>query len=193
MSEDFLKNPARAVRRARQDRDRHRRVRRVWRGCGKDAGRRRRQCRARGQQCRRAEKGRRCLHSAWRQGRNRRQAAELGSQLRRHRQSGGRPLRPRRYPRRRLRPQQGFEDRRSEGRRLSRHHRRQRHAVLADGARRRPADDQARRRRQDHPDVVGARPARPSGRLHRLLRFEIGGRRHHQGARLRIGARPASP
>ena len=37
------------------------------------------------------------------------------------------------------------------------------------------------------PDVVGARPARPSGRLHRLLRLEVGDRRHHQGARLRVG------
>ena len=43
-------------------------------------------------------------------------------------------------------------------------------------------------RRQDRPDVVGARPARPSGRLHRLLRLEVGGRRHHRGARLRMGA-----
>ena len=48
-------------------------------------------------------------------------------------------------------------------------------------------------RRQDRADVVGARPARPSGRLHRLLRLEVGGRRHHQGARLRMGRRPASP
>ena len=37
------------------------------------------------------------------------------------------------------------------------------------------------------PDVVGARAARPSRRLHRLLRLEVGGRRHHQGARLRMG------
>ena len=49
------------------------------------------------------------------------------------------------------------------------------------------ADAQAGQGRQDHPDVVGARPARPSGRLHRLLRVEVGGRRHHQGARLRAG------
>ena len=76
---------------------------------------------------------------------------------------------------------------------LSRNHRRQCHAILADGARRRPADDQAGRRRQGHPDVVGARPARPSRWLHRLLRVEVGGRRHHQGARLRMGRRPASP
>ena len=42
-------------------------------------------------------------------------------------------------------------------------------------------------RRQGRADVVGARPARPSGRLHRLLRLEVRGRRHHQGARLRVG------
>ena len=48
-------------------------------------------------------------------------------------------------------------------------------------------------RRQGRADVVGARPARPSGRLHRLLRVEVGDRRHHQGARLRMGRRPASP
>ena len=42
-------------------------------------------------------------------------------------------------------------------------------------------------RRQGHPDVVGARAARPSRRLHRLLRLEVGDRRHHQGARLRVG------
>ncbi len=47
------------------------------------------------------------------------------------------------------------------------------------------ADAQAGPRRQDHPDVLGARLARPSGRLHRLLRVEVGDRRHHQGARLR--------
>ena len=41
------------------------------------------------------------------------------------------------------------------------------------------------RRRQDRADVLGARLARPSRRLHRLLRLEVGGRRHHQGARLR--------
>jgi len=44
-----------------------------------------------------------------------------------------------------------------------------------------------RARRQGGPDLVGARPARPSGRLQRLLRLEVGGRRHHQGARLRVG------
>ena len=49
------------------------------------------------------------------------------------------------------------------------------------------ADARAGPRRQDRADVVGARPARPSGRLHRLLRLEVGGRRHHQGARLRMG------
>ncbi len=68
-----------------------------------------------------------------------------------------------------------------------RSHGRQRHPVLADGARGRQADAGAGPRRQGHPHVVGARPARPSGRLHRLLRLEIGDRRHHQGARLRMG------
>ena len=110
-----------------------------------------------------------------------------------HRQRGGRSLRQRRHPGGRLRPEQGVEDRRPEGRGFPRRDGRQRHAVLADGARRRPADAQAGQRRQGHPDVVGARPARPSGRLHRLLRVEVGGRRHHQGARLRAGAAAASP
>ena len=63
----------------------------------------------------------------------------------------------------------------------------ERHAVLADGARGRPADAQAGAGRQGHTDVVGARPARPSRRLHRLLRVQGGGRRHHQGAGLRMG------
>ena len=34
-------------------------------------------------------------------------------------------------------------------------------------------------RRQGDPHLVGARVARPSGRLHRLLRVEVCGRRHH--------------
>ena len=49
------------------------------------------------------------------------------------------------------------------------------------------------RRRQGHPHIVGARIARPSRRLQRLLRVEICGRRHHQGAWAANGARPASP
>ena len=96
-------------------------------------------------------------------------------------------VRPRRHPGGRLGPEQGVQDRRPEAGGFPRRHGRQRHAVLADGARRRPADAQAGPRRQGHPDVVGARAARPSRRLHRLLRLEVGGRRHHQGARLRVG------
>ena len=67
------------------------------------------------------------------------------------------------------------ENRRSETRRLSRRDGRQRHAILADGARRGTADDQAGPRRQDYSDVVGARLARASGRLQRVLRVEVGG------------------
>ena len=109
------------------------------------------------------------------------------------RQGRGRCVRQRRHPRGRVGPEQGVEDRRPEAGGFPRRDGRQRHAVLADGARRRPADAQAGQRRQGHPDVVGARPARPSRRLHRLLRVEVGDRRHHQGARLRAGAAPASP
>src|SRR5690348_14645508 len=58
---------------------------------------------------------------------------------------------------------------------------------MADGARGRPADAQAGAGRKSHIDVVGARPARPSRRLHGVLRVEVRGRRHHQGARLRMG------
>ena len=116
-----------------------------------------------------------------------RAAAELGRELRQDRQSRGRQVRRRRHSGGRLRPQQGFQDRRSEAGRFSRRHGRQRQSVLADGARRRQADAQAGSGRQGHPHVVGARVARPSGRLHRLLRVEVGGRRHHQGARLRMG------
>src|SRR5690349_506561 len=73
------------------------------------------------------------------------------------------------------------------GRRFPRRHGRQRHPVLADGARGRPADDQAGAGRQGDPDVVGTRPAGPSGGLHRLLCNEVGGGRHHEGAGLRMG------
>ena len=48
-------------------------------------------------------------------------------------------------------------------------------------------------RRQGDPHLLGARPARPSGRLYGLLRVEVGGRRHHQGAWAANGATPASP
>ncbi len=65
---------------------------------------------------------------------------------------------------------------------------RQRDAELAAGARRDQADEGAGRGRQDRADVLGARAARPSGGLHRLLRLEVGGRWHHQGARLRAWA-----
>ena len=155
----------------------------------KIAGRRRRQCGDLRQQRRRPEEARGRMRGARRQGPHRRQAAELGGELRDHRQRGGRPLQQRRHPRGRVRPEQGGQDRRSEGRRFPRRHGRQRHAVVADGARRRPADAQAGQGRQGHPDVVGARPARPSRRLFGLLRLEVGDRRHHQGARLRVGRR----
>ena len=137
----------------------------------------------------RPEEGRGRMRSARRQGPHRRQAAELGGELRDHRQRGGRPVQQRRHSGGRLRPEQGGQDRRPEGRGLPRRHGRQRHAVVADGARRRPADAEAGQGRQGHPDVVGARPARPSRRLHGLLRVEVGDRRHHQGARLRVGRR----
>ena len=100
---------------------------------------------------------------------------------------GGQDVRPRRHPRGRVRAEQGLQDRRPEAGRFPRRDGRQRHAVLADGARGRQADAHAGQGRQGHPDVVGARAARPSRRLHRLLRLEVGGRRHHQGARLRMG------
>ena len=103
------------------------------------------------------------------------------------RQGRGQALRPRRHSGGRLRHEQGVEDRRPGAGGVPRRHGRQRHPVLADGARGRQADAGAGRRRQGHPDVVGARAARPSGRLHRLLRVEVGDRRHHQGARLRMG------
>jgi NAD(P)-dependent dehydrogenase (short-subunit alcohol dehydrogenase family) len=60
--------------------------------------------------------------------------------------------------------------------------------VLADGARRRRADARTGRGRQGDPDVIGARSARPSGRLHRLLRLEVCDRRHYQRARREWGA-----
>ena len=61
-------------------------------------------CRRQG---RRTEESRGGMRSARRQGRDRRQAAKLGSQLRCDRQSGGRPIRPCRHPGGRLRPEQG--------------------------------------------------------------------------------------
>ena len=102
-------------------------------------------------------------------------------------------FRQRRHPRGRVRPEQGGQDRRSEGRRFPRRDGRQRHAVLADGARRRPADAQAGQGRQGHPDVVGARPARPSGRLHRPIAPRS--RRSTASPRRSAasGAAPASP
>ena len=70
---------------------------------------------------------------------------------------------------------------------VRRSHGRQRDADLAAGARRDAADEGAGRRRQDSPRLLDARAARPSRRLYRLLRFEGGGRRHHQSAGLRTG------
>src|SRR6266516_1024087 len=175
------------VRHPWQDRDRHRRHRRVRRARGEGARRRRRQRRALRQQCRRTKESRGRLRTAWRQGRDGRQAAELGSKLRRHCRHGGQDVRPRRHPRGRVRTEQGVEDRRPEAGRFSRRHGRQRDAVLADRARRRAADARAGPRRQSDLDVVGARASRPSRRIHRLLRLEVGGRRDHQGAWLRMG------
>ena len=140
MSEDFLKNPLSLFDVTRQDRDRHRRVGRVRRARRQGAGRRRRQCRARRRQRRRAEEGRRRMRGARRQGRSDRQARRA------RRRTATRSSRPRssasagvdilvvasgrtRSPRSSIRRP-----------RLPRRHGRQRHAVLADGARRRPAD-----------------------------------------------------
>ena len=127
------------------------------------------------------------MRKARRQGRDGGQAPELGGQLRCDRGGGGQKIRPRRHSRGRVGAEQGLQDRRPEAGGFSRRHGRQRDAVLADRARRRPADAQAGAGRQGHSDVVGARAARPSRRLHRLLRLEVGGRRHHQGPRLRVG------
>ena len=140
----FPQEPALAVRRQRQDGGRDRSVRGVRRARRESTCGRRRQCRDRRRQCRRTAEGRRGLQEAWRQGRSPGEAPELGSELRGDRESGGGALRPARHPRRRLGHQQGGQDRRSGGGGFSRSHRRQRHAVLADGARGRPADDQAR-------------------------------------------------
>ncbi len=159
---------------------------------GEDLGGSRRHRRPHREQRGGPEKGRRRVRPARRQGRNGRQATELRSQLRRHRRHRGRKIRRRRHPGGSLGPEQGGEDRRSKAGGFSRRDGRQCHAILADGARRRQADDQAGPRRQDHPDVLGARSPRPSGRLHRLLRVEVCHRRHHQGAWLRARARPAS-
>src|SRR5215471_12929523 len=175
------------VRHPRQDRDRHRRHRRVRRAGGEGARRRWRQRRALRQQCRRTEESRGRLRTGRRQSRDGGQAAELGSKLRRDCRRGGQDIRPRRYPRGRVWTKQGVEDRRPEAGRFSRRHGRQRDAVLADRARRRAADAQAGPRRQSDLDVVGARASRPSRRIHRLLRLEVSGRRHHQGAGLRMG------
>src|SRR6516165_5870191 len=170
----LFEKSALALRHPRQDRDRHRRHRRVRRVGGEGARRRWRQRRALRQQRRRTEKSRRRLRTARRQSRDRGQAAELGSKLRRH-------------PRGRVRTEQGVEDRRPEAGRFSRRHGRQRDAVLADRARSRAADAQAGARRQGHIDVIGAGPSGPSRRIHRLLRLEVGRRRHYQSAGLRMG------
>ena len=133
------------------------------------------------------EEGRRRMRGARRQGRGRRAAPVVGGKLRQDRR------RPRSTSSAASTswwsPPASTRCRRSstEARGFPRRHGRQRQPVLADGARRRPADAQAGQRRQGDPDLVGARAARPSGRLHRLLRLEVRGRRHHQGARLRMG------
>src|SRR5262249_22921284 len=154
---------------------------------GEGARRRRRQRRALRQQCRRTEESRDRLRTARRQNRDGGQAAELGGELRGDCRCGGQDIRPRRYPRGRVRTEQGVEDRRPEAGGFSRRHGRQRDAVLADRARCRAADAQAGPRRESNIDVVGARTSGPSRRIHRLLRLEVGGRRHHQGAGLRMG------
>ncbi len=79
------------------------------------------------------------------------------------------PLWSRRYPGRRVREERRVENRRHGPGALSRRHGRQRDAVLVDGARRGQADARPGRRRQDRLDVVRARPARPSRRLHRPI------------------------
>src|SRR5262245_43719227 len=121
------------VRHPRQDRDRHRRHRRVRRAGGEGARRRRRQRRALRQQCRRTEESRDRLRTARRQSRDGGQAAELGGELRGDCRCGGQDIRPRRYPRGRVRTEQGVEDSRPDGGGVSRRHGGQRDAVLADG------------------------------------------------------------
>ena len=179
--------PAVAVRCPRQDRDRHRRDRRVRRAGGASAGRRRLQSRA----CRRRRRGAKKVAAECEQLGAKVETVNLRPSSAANcdkivaaavKRFGGVDI---------LVLASGINKvakivdqapevfRRSDGCQC--------HAKLADGARRRQADAGARPRRQSCVHVVGARPARPSGRLHRLLRLEVGDRRHHQGARLRMG------
>ena len=188
MSEDFCKNPLSLFDVTRQDRDRHRRVRRVRRARRQGAGRRRRQRGA-------------CASNAAELKKVAAECEALGGKAESRRASG--------------RARKPIATRSS--RRRSRQFGRVDILVVGSGQNKvskivdqtpedfldvmdanvtqswlmaRAAGKQMLaqgQRRQDHTDVVGARPARPSGRLHRLLRVEIGGRRHHQGARLRVG------
>ena len=135
----------------------------------------------------RLEEGRGRMRGARRQGRDRRHAAELGGQLREDRRRPRSKLRPRRHSGGRLRPQQGRQDRRPEARGfLDVMDANVTQSWLMARAAGKQMLKQGRGGKVD-PHVVGARAARPSGRLHRLLRLEVGGRRHHQGARLRMG------
>ncbi len=139
----FSEKPALAVRCQRQDRDRHRGIRRVRSARREGSCRRGRQRRGLGWQCGGAQEGGRRMRKPRRQGRGGRQAHQQRGELRRHRQGGRRQIWPRRHSGVRIRPQQSVEDRRPEGRRLPRRHGCQCHAVVADGARGRQADAQA--------------------------------------------------
>ena len=98
------------------------------------------------EQGRRAEEGRRRMRDARRQGRGRSRCGRARKKTAtKIVKAAVDTLRPRRHPGGRLRPQQGGEDRRPEARGFPRRDGRQRHAVLADGARRRQADAQAGR------------------------------------------------
>ena len=187
MSEDFLKNPALAVRCPRQDRDRDRRIRRIRRARREGACRRRRQCRARREQSRRAEESRRGLRSTRRQGRDvaKRPSSEANCDAiveAAVERFGGVDILVVASGLNKVskivdQPAEDFLDV------MDANVTQSWLMARAAGA----ADAQARRGGKVDPDVVGARAARPSRRLHRLLRLEVGGRRHHQGARLRAG------
>ena len=116
-----------------------------------------------------------------------RSANERGG-LRRNRCENGRTIRKSRHPGRRLGQERRLQDPRHVSGALPRRDGRERHAKLADRALGGPPDAGAGRRRQDHPDVFGPWPAWPPSRLHRVLRLEVGRRRNHARARLRVGS-----
>ena len=183
----FPEKSAVAVRCQRQDRDRHRRDRRVRRArrASRWPAPAAMSCIAAGSAEALKKVAAECEKLGG-QSRDRQHAAEFGGELRQHRCRRGEAIRRRRHPGLASginkvskivdQPPEDFLEvmdvnvtqswlmARAAGKQM-----------LAAGA-----------RRQGHLHVVGARAAGPSGRLHRLLRVEIRGRRHHQGARLRI-------